>query len=53
MVPLCNGSGGCNNAKHDRDPSAWLTERFGPRKAQAILKKIDAYFEVVRQRVGH
>lgn len=53
IVPLCNsindGQGGCNNNKNDKDPEQWLIERFGKRKANAILKRILAYFEWVKQ----
>lgn len=44
IVPLCHGQDGCNNAKRDKKPEQWLTEQFGKRKAQEILKKIKAYF---------
>lgn len=51
MIPLCHpkrdGEGGCNAQKHDRDPIVWLTEKFGRRKADQILKRINAYFEWV------
>jgi hypothetical protein len=50
MIPLCHGVQGCNNSKKDRMPQAWLTERLGKRKAAPLLKKIEAYFEVVRSR---
>jgi hypothetical protein len=51
MIPLCHGINGCNNAKNDSEPIAWLHHRFGPRKAKTILAKIEAYFAVVRARV--
>jgi len=50
MIPLCHGIGGCNNSKGTKEPGAWLVERCGTRKATAILKRINAYFAVVRQR---
>lgn len=49
MIPLCHGLGGCNNSKLHRNPDVWLIERFGPRKAAQILKKIHAYFALVSQ----
>lgn len=48
MLPLCNGNGGCNTFKQDRDPHTWLLERFGPRKAAQMEKAIAAYFLAVR-----
>lgn len=45
IVPLCHGTNGCNNAKSDKLPSDWLTERFGKRKGRAILKRIEAFLE--------
>ena len=50
IVPACHGDGGCNNRKHRRAPGPWLEDTFGARQAKAILKKIDAYFQVVRER---
>lgn len=44
MVPLCHGVGGCNNSKQDKDPSLWLVERYGTRKAARIQKAIATYF---------
>lgn len=52
ILPLCHGQGGCNNVKGSQNPQAWLLDRFGTRKAASILKKINAYFEVVRQRAS-
>lgn len=49
IVPLCHGEGGCNNSKSDSDPVEWLTEKFGPRKAKQILKRIQEYFDTVRK----
>ena len=48
-IPLCHGMGGCNNFKGTQDPHAWLLKRYGKRKAAIILKKINTYFEIVRQ----
>ncbi len=47
MILLCDGQGGCNNKKHDKAPLPWLQQTFGPRKAAAILRKIDTYFVLV------
>lgn len=49
MIPLCGGKGGCNNSKHARDPREWLTARYGKRRAQAIIDRIEAYFAIVGQ----
>lgn len=48
MIPLCHGTDGCNNAKQDRDPVEWLTEKLGKRKARRKLAEIAAYFEWVK-----
>lgn len=50
MIPLCHGIGGCNNKKGSKDPVKWLIEAYGARKTIQILKRINAYFEVVRVR---
>ncbi len=59
VVPLCHarpgvpcGNPACNQSKNDKDPEAWLLERFGARKAKAILKRINAYFAWVREQDG-
>lgn len=55
IVPLCSskqtieGQLGCNQSKTYKDPEEWLIERFGKRKAKAILKRIHEYFDWVRQ----
>lgn len=53
LVPLCHskagGIGGCNRLKGDKEPEQWLVEQFGKRKAREILKRIEAYFEWVKQ----
>lgn len=48
MIPLCHGIGGCNNAKHDKDPREWLVVTFGKRKATKIEKQIRAYFDSLK-----
>jgi hypothetical protein len=56
IVPLCHaqrdGTGGCNNSKSNQDAALWLTNQFGFKKAVQILKRIEAYFEWVRQQDG-
>lgn len=52
IVPACHGDGGCNNSKHDRDPQEWLVDRFGKRRAKAILQRIETYFRWVREQEG-
>ncbi len=49
MIPLCHGSGGCNNSKGAKDAILWLTEKFGKKKAKQILNRINAYFEWAKQ----
>ena len=54
IVPLCHvkkdGEGSCNIEKHNSDPMTWLTKKYGARKAKKIVQRVEAYFEVVRQR---
>lgn len=45
IVPLCDGFGGCNESKHNRDATEWLTERYGKQKAKQILNRIQVYFD--------
>lgn len=45
IVPLCHGIDGCNNSKGSKLPDQWLKDTYGIRKAKAILKRIDDYFE--------
>lgn len=49
IIPLCNGEDGCNQSKGSKHPEQWLVERFGRRKANRILGRIQAYFEWVKQ----
>ena len=55
MIPMChsikgaNGQGSCNLSKGNKDPIAWLNQQYGKRKAAQIIKRIEAYFEWVRQ----
>lgn len=48
-IPLCHGEGGCNNSKHDLMPDEWLIRLFGLRKAKAILRRINTYFDHVKE----
>lgn len=55
IVPLCHPIHGgisascyCNSSKQDSDASQWLTRRFGNQKAKQILKRINTYFEWVK-----
>lgn len=49
IIPLCQGQDGCNNSKSNREPIEWLINRVGKQKAQAILERINRYFESVRR----
>lgn len=48
IVPLCQGKDGCNNSKHDSEPTVWLERKFGKRRASAILARIQAYFDSLK-----
>lgn len=52
IVPMCHSmrgvlpeDTGCNNNKCDKDPIAWLYDRYGKRKGNEILKRIEMYFQ--------
>lgn len=49
MLPLCHGVDGCNNKKWAHDPTEWLTQKLGKRKAKQKLREIETYFELVRR----
>lgn len=49
IIPLCHGVDGCNNSKHDKSPHEWLTQKYGKKKAGAILNRIHGYFSLVRK----
>lgn len=49
IVPLCAGIDGCNNSKGSRDPYEWLVWKFGKRRANEINRRIQEYFNHVRQ----
>lgn len=55
IIPLCHAKPGipsgiacCNQSKWNKNPIHWLTKRFGKRKADAIRKRIEDYFEWVK-----
>lgn len=49
ILPACHakkdGTGGCNNSKHNKPPEQWLIQKFGEKQAKKILKRIHAYFD--------
>lgn len=53
VLPMCHskkdGSGGCNNSKGKTDPLKWLYRWLPKKKADEVLKHIEAYFEWVKQ----
>lgn len=51
IIPLCHGTGGCNNSKCDRMPKEWLVRKFGQHKTEEVLKRIDEYFAWLARRV--
>lgn len=46
MLCLCSS---CNLTKNKKDSKEWLISRYGNRKASEILKRIEAYFEWIKQ----
>ena len=50
IVPLCHGTDGCNNLKHDFMPDVYLNKCFGYTVACEIQKKITDYFDWIRTR---
>lgn len=56
IIPLCHSQKGgmdsCNNSKHKADPVEWLNRIYGKRKAAQILKRINAYFEWIKEQDG-
>ena len=57
ILPVCHtrkgfsGMGSCNLSKQDKDPIVWLNEHYSPRRAKAILQRIDAYVKTVELRI--
>lgn len=48
LVPMCHGSGGCNNSKSNKMPHDWLRQKYNKRKSIEIIGQIEAYFEAVK-----
>jgi len=48
MLPVCST---CNFSKHKIDPRVWLEGKYGKRKASQIIKRIEEFFQTVRQPV--
>lgn len=46
IICLCES---CNKSKGDAPANQWLISRYGKRKANTILKRIEAYFEWIKQ----
>ena len=46
MLPLCNK---CNLSKSNHDPIEWLTRQYHKRKVEQIIKRIETFFEWVKQ----
>lgn len=49
IIPLCHGTNGCNNSKHNSDPQSWLISKVGKRKASQVIQKIDIYFAWIKE----
>lgn len=49
IVPLCHQENGCNNKKKNYEPTEWLEREFGKQKAAQINRRIQTYFEWVRE----
>lgn len=45
IVPACYG---CNSSKNHHSVAAWLTSRFGSKKATVILARVETYFVSIR-----
>lgn len=50
VIPLCHGVDGCNNEKSAKMPDVWLKQKYGQRKAKAILDRIQEYLNGRRDR---
>ncbi len=44
ILPLCHGTGGCNNSKKNHEPVNWLFKRLGSQAGKDKLAQINAYF---------
>ncbi len=49
IVPLCHGAGGCNNSKNATMPDVWLRQHYTEKQARQIEKRIEEYFEHVKE----
>lgn len=49
LVPLCHGWDGCNNHKGNKDVHEWLVSVYGARKAKRIEKRVNDYFQWVKE----
>lgn len=47
MLPMCHGKSGCNSHKGSKHPHEWLKQRYGKRKAEAVIARIEEYFILV------
>jgi 5-methylcytosine-specific restriction endonuclease McrA len=45
MLPACKS---CNSSKSDRDAEIWLIGKFGKKRATEIVRRINEYFETLR-----
>lgn len=43
IIPLCGGSGGCNESKHDLNAVEWLNDFYSPDEVGVILERITRY----------
>lgn len=50
MIPLCDGQGGCNTSKKNKDMQTWLLTKVNSQKAGRILQAIAVYFAEVHRR---
>lgn len=56
MLPMChskqgaNGMGSCNSSKGSKDPIEWLLSKYDPQKANQILKRIESYFALMKEK---
>lgn len=48
IICLCGGKDGCNESKSNHNAKEWLLEMY-PDKAEAILKRVEEYFEYIRK----
>lgn len=51
-VPLCHDRRGCNIGKRNKPAEQWLSQRYGDSHAQEILRRIQAYFDSLKEYEG-